>query len=74
MKTNDETIEAQMYFKSKERGVLKFYKAKSNKWSDCCKYCLLWRTDECEFAPCEAEERHDGQEGYFSIKNIPPTL
>ena len=62
----------QMHFTSVEWGLLTFYPTKDDQWAHNCKLCLLARSpEECSQAPCTAEERIDGQCGYFSIHNMP---
>lgn len=65
-------------FYSRRWGMLQFFPTKSDKWSDCCKHCLLWKRkdeqtdgDECLFAPCNADERTDQKNGYYAIHRMP---
>lgn len=65
-------------FQSTVWGLLTFFPTKSEKWCDNCRHCLLWkrkddqtRNDECLTAPCSDYERRDGQNGYFSICEMP---
>lgn len=65
-------------FQSIVWGRLTFYPAKSFKWKDTCRHCLLWIPkdkqspfDECLIAPCSEQLRNDGLNGYFGIQSIP---
>lgn len=60
-------------FQSMQWGLLTFYPAKTDKWKDTCRHCLLWGDycDECLNAPCSSFSRTDGKEGYFSIHDMP---
>ena len=69
-----------MVFRSKRWGLLTFVPKDSTRWTDTCRHCPLWvrrdeqsKGDECLAAPCTAEQRHDGLNGYFTINNIPNT-
>ena len=66
------------FFMSEKWGLLTFHPAKSDKWNDTCRHCLLWvpcenwsQDDECLRAPCYADDRADHQRGYFSIQDFP---
>lgn len=65
------------YFTSTLWGVLTFFPARSNKWTDTCRHCLLWDNEagHCSEPPgsarCADYERNDRKEGYFSIQHIP---
>lgn len=61
----------QEHFSSETWGLLTFYPSGNDKWTDNCRLCLLYRSQECEQAPCCAEERSDGERGYFSIHDMP---
>lgn len=66
----------QWHFTSETWGLLTFYPTKSDKWKDTCLHCLLWdsvhgQTLECLTANCRAESRHDGKNGFYSIRNMP---
>lgn len=63
-------------FQSEKWGLLTFYPTKGDKWMDTCRHCLLWESvlgerSDCANAPCHADERTDGKNGYFSIHNMP---
>lgn len=59
-------------FDSTMWGRLTFFPARSDKWNDTCKHCLLARTpEECDRARCSAFDRADGRNGYFSIHEMP---
>lgn len=65
-------------FQSTLWGQLTFVPTGSEKWSDNCRHCLLWKPseqqrddDECLSACCGKDERTDGRCGYFSIQQIP---
>lgn len=69
---------AQDTFVSELWGPLNFIPSESNKWKDTCRHCLLWKhkrehtaSDECLSAPCNASDRTDGRNGYFSIQQMP---
>ena len=65
------------HFTSMLWGELQFFPTKSDKWKDTCRHCLLWnnrdgQTKEClQAAPCRSNSRLDGQNGYFSIHQMP---
>ncbi len=62
------------FFDSPTWGRLTFYPAKSDKWKDMCRHCLLdCRPMECMQAHCLADERPDGRNGYYSIHQMPKT-
>ncbi len=61
----------QMHFTSVTWGLTTFYPTKDDKWVHNCKLCILNRSEECQQAPCTAEERADGKCGYYSIHNMP---
>lgn len=58
-------------------GVLTFFPASSNKWTDTCRHCLLWDNESrcCSEPPgsarCADYERTDRREGYFAIHQFP---
>lgn len=52
-------------------GLCDFFPTKDDKWAHNCRICILNRSDECDKAPCTAEERADGKRGYFSIHQMP---
>ena len=53
-------------------GLLTFFPAKSDKWNDTCKHCLLARSEsECSKAQCHSHERTDDKNGYFAIHQMP---
>ena len=65
-------------FQSIKWGKLDFFKAGSDKWTDTCRHCLLWKNkedqtddDECLSAPCSPGDRIDGLCGYYSIHEMP---
>lgn len=59
-------------FNSPTWGELTFFPAKSSKWDDTCKHCLLARnTVECFMTNCRSYERTDFKNGYFSIHQMP---
>lgn len=65
-------------FQSTEWGTLDFVKSASEKWTDTCRHCLLWKNkneqtddDECLSAPCSPQDRNDGLSGYYSIHEMP---
>lgn len=63
-------------FQSEKWGTLTFYPTKGHEWKDTCRHCLLWdsvlgETPACATAPCQATERIDGNNGYYSIHNYP---
>lgn len=64
----------QNYLVSDDWGKVYFHEAKTNKWKDTCRHCLLWnggQQHECDIAPCTPDERRDHKEGYFSIQQFP---
>ncbi len=61
----------QMHFTSETWGLTTFFPTKDDKWANNCRHCIINRSEECLQAPCTPEERHDGQRGYFSIKDFP---
>lgn len=64
----------QMHFTSETWGLLTFFPTKGSKWNDTCRHCLLWHPEdkeECANAHCTAESRADGQNGYYSIHDMP---
>lgn len=68
----------QTSFMSTEWGCLTFYPTRSDKWTDTCRHCILWKhkdqqtdSDECLSAPCSSQDRNDGLSGYYSIHEIP---
>ena len=66
----------QKHFTSETWGLLTFYPTKSDKWKETYRHCLLWdselgQTLECDTAHCRAESRKDGQNGFYSIRNMP---
>lgn len=69
--------EDQMTFNSEIWGLLTFFPAKTNKWTDTCRHCLLYDnslngcTPECFMAPCSDFQRYDKQGGYFAIHDMP---
>lgn len=63
--------DTQMHFTSERWGLLTFFPAKSDLFKDTCRHCLLLNQDECNDAPCYARHRTDGQNGYFSIHDMP---
>lgn len=66
--------DTQMHFTSERWGLLTFFPTKGNKWNDTCRHCLLWDPvdkAECAQAHCDAEHRADGQNGYYSIHDMP---
>ena len=70
------TAPDQNTFQSEMWGTLQFFPAKTNKWTDNCRHCLLWtreqgQTDECLRAPCNPDERDDHSQGYYSIHQMP---
>ena len=59
-------------FDSPTWGQLTFFPAKTDKWNDTCKHCLLARSmAECMQVHCVASEREDRRNGYFSIHQMP---
>lgn len=71
----------QSEFMSSLWGRLTFYPTKGNGWKDTCKHCLLWvrkeeqnPQDECLSAPCSCDERQDGRNGFYSIRNMPENI
>ncbi|MBQ9473292.1 MAG: hypothetical protein IJU81_02640 [Bacteroidales bacterium] len=56
-------------------GELEFYPAKTSRWSDTCRHCLLWTVweddEDCLRALCRDFERADHRNGYFSIQQFP---
>ncbi len=63
--------DSQDTFMSVTWGLTTFFPTKDDKWAHNCKLCILNRSEECNEAPCAADERTDGKRGYFSIHNIP---
>lgn len=64
--------DTQMHFTSERWGLLTFFPAKSTKFKDTCSKCLLlYEAEECNLAHCYAEHRADGQNGYYSIHEMP---
>ena len=61
----------QSFYLSDTWGLCDFFPTKDDKWAHNCRICILNRSDECDKAPCTAEERTDGQRGYFSIHHMP---
>ena len=68
----------QNHFHSELWGLLTFVSTGSDKWSDNCRHCPLWKHkseqtpyDECLHASYSHEDRADGRDGYFSIHNMP---
>ena len=65
------------HFTSTLWGVLDFFPAASNRWTDTCRHCLLWdNASRCYSEPpgsarCADYERMDGREGYFAIHQMP---
>ena len=62
----------QSFYLSETWGLCDFFPTKDDSWAHNCRLCILNRSDECHKAPCTAEERTDGQCGYFSIHHMPP--
>lgn len=63
--------ENQNGFMSMTWGQTAFYPTKDDKWVHNCRLCILNRSEECQEAPCTADERTDGKRGYFSIHDMP---
>lgn len=61
--------------RSSDWGITHFVpspKGKKNDWI--CRHCLFYRSqslEECEQIPCRSDERTDGQNGYFTIRQVP---
>ncbi len=70
--------EKQDEYISQTWGALNFFPTKGNSYKETCQKCLLLHTfndeiepTECDLAPCQAIDRLDGQNGYFSIHQMP---
>lgn len=69
----------QSFFLSKHWGLVDFFAVNGeHNYKQCCQKCLLqssWDSvdlcNDCAQAPCRAEERTDGLNGYYSIHNKP---
>lgn len=66
------------YYESETWGLLTFFPTRNNDPDKNCRHCLLrceisdkehWQ--ECVNAPCCADQRKDGRNGYFSIHDMP---
>ena len=55
-------------------GTVQFFPVSGKAASTKCKHCILQRTEQdCLAAPCTPQEREDGQDGYYSIHQMPKT-
>lgn len=52
-------------------GRLQFYHTKSDSVKETCRKCLLFQSIECGIAKCQADERQDHRNGYYSIHQMP---
>ena len=59
------------YFTSEAWGRLEFFPTKSDDPRKTCCHCLLRNSKECATVKCQATERQDGKNGYFSIHDFP---
>jgi hypothetical protein len=62
---------SQQTFMSATWGLTQFFPTGTDRWTDNCRHCLLYRSEECHKAPCTDVEREDGQRGYYSIQQMP---
>ena len=59
------------YYMSELWGRLEFFPTKTDDNRKTCRHCLLANSDACLLVKCQAEERKDGRNGYFSIHDYP---
>ena len=53
-------------------GDVEFFPVSGKAVSTKCKHCILARDETaCLQAPCTPQEREDGQDGYYSIHQMP---
>ena len=53
-------------------GEVQFFPVSGKAVNTKCKHCILLRTEQdCLDAPCTPHEREDGQDGYYSVHQMP---
>lgn len=62
----------QTQYESRRWGVAQFVRATKQTANTKCRHCILQRSPEdCDSAPCKPSEREDGQDGYYTIQQMP---
>ncbi len=69
---SDEDKADQTQYDSRRWGIVQFVRTTKQTATSKCRHCILQRSPEdCDSAPCKPDEREDGQDGYYTIQQMP---